>query len=199
MIVRSAKSAPAQKCSPWPARTTTRTSGSAPSSPNAFVSSCSMAMEMALRCSGRSSVTVATCPSRSTRTDGLLNDSDDVALLDDAALLDTDLRDRPCQRGFHGDLHLHRLEDHERIALCDGVALGDDDLPHVRDHLGEDLGHLYAPEPPDSTALRSGSAGRDSSARASAGSATSRPCIRTIVAAASTRFPFEDAISPLGR
>src|SRR5213593_3279139 len=111
MIVRSAKSAPAQKWSPSPASTTTRTSGSAPRSPSAVVSSPSMAMEIAFRCSGRSSVTVATCPSRATRTNALLDNGDDVTLLDDAALLDANLRDGARERRLHRDLHLHRLQD----------------------------------------------------------------------------------------
>src|SRR5438105_73609 len=123
----------------------------------------SMAIEMALRWSGRSSVTVATCPSRSTLTGGLLDNGDDVALLDDAALLDPDLLHGPRHGRLHGDLHLHGLEDHQGIALRDGVAGGHHDLPDVRHHLGLNLGH-------DNTALRSGSAGSERSARASEGS-----------------------------
>src|SRR5438093_433662 len=99
-MVRSEKSAPAQKCSPSPARTATRTAGSEPSSPKTAVICSSIAIEIALRRSGRSSVTVATWPSRSTRTSCLLNDRDDVALLDDAALLDPDLLHRPAERRF---------------------------------------------------------------------------------------------------
>src|SRR5437762_11346426 len=119
MIVRSAKSAPAQKCSPSPASTIARVSPSAPRSPNATVISRSIPMEIALRCSGLFRVTVATRPSRWTRSNPLLNDGDDIALLDDAALLDPNLLDRARNRGLHGDLHLHRLEDHERVALTD--------------------------------------------------------------------------------
>src|SRR5436309_14737260 len=116
MIVRSAKSAPAQRCSPSPARTIARAAPPAPSSANAEVISRSIAIEIALRCSGRLNVTVATCPSRSTSIDELLNDGDDVALLDDAALLHADLLDRARRRRLDGDLHLHGLEDHERFA-----------------------------------------------------------------------------------
>src|SRR5438270_5464216 len=106
MMVRSEKSAPAQKCSPSPESSTTRTSGSRPSSPKAFAIDSSMAIEIALRWSGRSNVTAATRPSRSTRTSVIrsLDHRDDVALLDDAAFLDPYLRDRAGHRRLHRDL-----------------------------------------------------------------------------------------------
>src|SRR3989442_15825837 len=110
MIVRSAKSAPAQKWAPSPASTIARVTPSAPSSPNAAVISRSIAIEIALRCSGLSRVTVATAPSRWIRRSELFDNGDDVALLDDAALLHPNLFDRSRERRLDGDLHLHRLE-----------------------------------------------------------------------------------------
>src|SRR5450759_2128998 len=59
-----ARSAPAQNAlSPAPVKTTTRTSGSFWHQRNAAARSRSMAPESGLRCSGRLSMTVATCPS----------------------------------------------------------------------------------------------------------------------------------------
>ena len=53
---------------------------------------------------------------------------DDVHLLDGAGVL-----------GEHRDLHLHRLEDHQRVTGGDLSAGLDEDLPHARHHLGVDL------------------------------------------------------------
>ena len=39
------------------------------------------------------------------------------------------------------DLHLHRLQDDQGVAVVDVVAFGRDHLPHVRDHLRADLSH----------------------------------------------------------
>src|SRR3954469_9072749 len=70
------------------------------------------------------------------------DDSDHVTFLYDVTLVDGQTGDGAVAFGQHRDLHLHRLEDDERVPVGDGVALGDHDLPDVRDHLGSDLGHL---------------------------------------------------------
>src|SRR5579872_660692 len=76
---------------------------------------------------------------------GLLHDGDGLSLLDHLALLDQDLADRPRHRGGHRDLHLHRLEDHQRVVLLDLLADLGDDLPQVADQLRLDLGHRAPP------------------------------------------------------
>src|SRR6187551_2674948 len=149
MTSSSAKSAPAQKSGPSPASTTTLVSWSAARPPSASTSSSIISELTALRCSGRASVIRATGPPRSTVISAIgvsLDDRDDVALLDDAALLDPDFLDDPAGGRLHRDLHLHRLQDDERVARLDRVAGGDHDLPDVGDHLGLDVhrrsGHL---------------------------------------------------------
>src|SRR5437764_10454659 len=52
----------------------------------------------------------------------LLEDNERVALGDRLALLDDDLLDDSGVLGLDRHLHLHRLEDHDRIALLDAVA-----------------------------------------------------------------------------
>src|SRR3954467_10817257 len=150
MTSSSAKSAPAQKSGPSPASTTTLVSRSAASPPRPSTSSSIISELTALRCSGRASVIRATGPPRSTVISGIVrarsfDDGDDVALLNDAALLHADFPDRPAGRRLHGDLHLPGLEDDERVALLHRVAGRDDDLPHVRDHLGLDVHPLRPP------------------------------------------------------
>ncbi len=54
----------------------------------------------------------------------------------------------PATLGQHRDLHLHRLEYHQRVAIGDVVALGGDDLPHIGDHFRADLGHAHLPLEP---------------------------------------------------
>src|SRR3954468_6911489 len=122
MTSSSAKSAPAQKSGPSPARTTTRVSWSAARPPRASTSSSIMSELTALRCSGRESVMWATDPPRSTRISAMpagisFDHRDDVALLDDATLLDANLRHRAAGGRLDGDLHLHGLEDDEGVAF----------------------------------------------------------------------------------
>src|SRR4029078_11995684 len=45
----------------------------------------------------------------------LLDDGDDVAFLDHVAWRDGDLADHSIHLGQHGDLHLHRLEQHQGV------------------------------------------------------------------------------------
>src|ERR1700733_16154128 len=72
----------------------------------------------------------------------LLDDGDEVALLDDVALGDGQLGEDPAALGQDRDLHLHRLEDDQRVTVFYGVALGGYDLPDVGDHFRVDLAHV---------------------------------------------------------
>jgi Thiamine pyrophosphate enzyme, C-terminal TPP binding domain len=75
-------------------------------------------------------------------TTGVLADlRDQVVFLYDVTLGHVQLGDRARILGEDGDLHLHRLEDDERVAVVDMVALGNEHLPHVRDHLRADFRH----------------------------------------------------------
>ena len=66
---------------------------------------------------------------------------DQLVFLNDVALGHVELGDGAALLGQDGDLHLHRLEDDEGVAVIDVVALGDQHLPHVRDHLRADFRH----------------------------------------------------------
>jgi hypothetical protein len=65
----------------------------------------------------------------------LLDLGDQIAFLDDVAFGDLDAHGASGLRD-HRDLHLHRLEDHQRVAVLDLLAFGDDDLPDIRDQFG---------------------------------------------------------------
>ena len=69
----------------------------------------------------------------------LFDNGDQVALLDDVALGHGQPRERARVLGEHRDLHLHGLQNHQRVTIGDGVALGRHDLPDVRHHLRPDL------------------------------------------------------------
>src|SRR5438874_12746942 len=77
-----------------------------------------------------------TCSAGSSRTSLpdaislLLEDNEGVPLGDGLALLAADLLDRPLVLGLDRHLHLHRLEDHERVALGYRLAHLALDLPH---------------------------------------------------------------------
>src|SRR3954449_2508719 len=68
-----------------------------------------------------------------------IEDDQDVALLDGLALLAPDLRHRAWVLGLARHLHLHRLEDDDRVALVHLVADGDLDLPHGSRDVGWDV------------------------------------------------------------
>src|SRR5919202_4655550 len=125
----AAKSAPAQNAGPAPLTRTTRTSSRASTSSRAETIAEQTSTDSALRACGRSSVSEAT-PSRSERSSSAmsLDHGDDVALLHDAPLGHLEQPDRARGRRLHRDLHLHGLEDADRVTLGNGVALGDDDL-----------------------------------------------------------------------
>src|SRR5256885_9843416 len=92
----------------------------------------------------RSRWNCSTRPTRSGRT-RLVDDRDQVALLDDIALVDRELLDHPVGLGEYRDLHLHRLENDQGVALGHLVPGVGDHLPHVGHHLGPDLlGHRPA-------------------------------------------------------
>ena len=74
-----------------------------------------------------------------------LDDGDQVAFLDDVALGHGQLGQGAVALGEDRDLHLHRLQDDQRVAVLPPVALGGHDLPHVRDHLRTDLGSRAPP------------------------------------------------------
>src|SRR5689334_19936813 len=77
-----------------------------------------------------------------------------VTLLDDGALGDGDLGDRTVHLRDHRDLHLHRLQDHQRVAVLDGVTLGHQHLVDVGHHLRAYLfGHRRS-SPSDSSGPR---------------------------------------------
>src|SRR4029077_3365311 len=75
----------------------------------------------------------------------LLDDGDGLPLLDHVAFFDEDLPDGARHRGGDRDLHLHGLEDHQRVVLLDLLADLGDDLPQIADQLGLDLGHRAPP------------------------------------------------------
>src|SRR5918996_1390988 len=139
------------------------------------------------------------------------DNGDDVAFLNDTALADVEFRHLAGRGRLHGDLHLHRLENADGVALLYLLTDRDDHLPDVGHHLGNDLlAHprslvTRAPSGADSggsersNALRSGGSASESISRACLGSATSRPDSSTTRAAASTRSPLDDAMSPPGR
>ena len=54
----------------------------------------------------------------------------------------------PAASADHGDLHLHRLQEHHDVADVDGVAHLDGHAQHVGHHLGEDLDALFAGHAP---------------------------------------------------
>src|SRR3954469_12421676 len=62
---------------------------------------------------------------------GRLDDGDRGARLDRVALLDGERGDPARLVGGDLVLHLHRLDDADELALLDGLALGDEHLPHV--------------------------------------------------------------------
>jgi very-short-patch-repair endonuclease len=67
---------------------------------------------------------------------------DEVALLDHVALVHGDLAHCAGDLADHRYLHLHRLEDHQRVSVADLVTGRGDDLPDIGHHLGPDLlGH----------------------------------------------------------
>src|SRR5438552_2211734 len=76
-------------------------------------------------------------PVSSSATSG--EDDQHVALVDGLALLAADLGDRAVVLGLDRDLHLHRLEDHQRVALVDLVTDRDLDLPDVAGDVGLDV------------------------------------------------------------
>src|SRR5919106_955853 len=139
------------------------------------------------------------------------DDGDDIAFLNDTTFADVELRDLAGRGRLHGDLHLHGLEYADGVALLYLLTKRDDYLPHVGHHLGNDfLAHprsfvTGAPSGADSggskrsKALRSGGSTSEIISRACLGSATSRPDSSTTRAAASTRSPLDDAMSPPGR
>src|SRR5580692_9182177 len=70
-----------------------------------------------------------------------VDDGDQVAFLDYVAFGDVHAGDRAGAFGDDRDLHLHRLEDDQGVAVVDLITFGRDHFPHVRDHLRADLSH----------------------------------------------------------
>src|SRR5689334_5808489 len=69
---------------------------------------------------------------------------DEVAGLDDIANGHTHLADGARYFGQHRNLHLHRLQQHQGVALADLIALVNNDLEHTGYDLGANiLGHLH--------------------------------------------------------
>src|SRR5689334_794670 len=69
-----------------------------------------------------------------------VEDNECVALRDGLPFLAHDLGDLAVVLGLDRHLHLHRLEDHERVALLDVVADPALDLPHGSGDVGLDVG-----------------------------------------------------------
>src|SRR4029078_348178 len=59
-----------------------------------------------------------------------VHDREDLALAHRVVLLHADLDDRALHLREHGDLHLHRFEDHQRVLIADRVAWLLEDLPY---------------------------------------------------------------------
>src|SRR4051812_34610416 len=70
----------------------------------------------------------------------VLENDQGIALVHRLALFAEDLLDGPGVLGLDGHLHLHRLEDHHRVALADAVAHFDLDLPDRAGDVGLDFG-----------------------------------------------------------
>src|SRR4051812_33387138 len=71
-----------------------------------------------------------------------VEDNERVAFRDRLPLLARDLLDRAVVLGLDGHLHLHRLEDHERVALLHLVADLALDLPDGSGDVGLHVGQL---------------------------------------------------------
>jgi hypothetical protein len=61
-----------------------------------------------------------------------------VTVVDYIACGDNDFRDRPCNVGQHGDLHLHRFQDHHWFVGSHCLSHFDLDLHNGRDEFGDD-------------------------------------------------------------
>ncbi len=81
----------------------------------------------------------------------LLEDDQRVALADRLALLAADLRDGARVFGLHGHLHLHRLENRDRVALLDRVAHRALDFPYRAGDMSLDVSHSTLQTPLAST------------------------------------------------
>src|SRR3984893_10633295 len=74
----------------------------------------------------------------------LVDDCDEVARPDHVADCDLYLGDRAGLLCVHGDLHLHRLQQHQGVPFADVITLGDHDLQHAGHDLRANvLGHYY--------------------------------------------------------
>src|SRR5262249_61000054 len=96
-----------------------------------------------------------------------------VAFADRLALLAEDLLDGPLVLGLDRDLHLHRLEDHDGVALLDRVADRDLDFPYVAGDVRLDIRHGAGQYPPWVTPSRSSS---PRATRPTGSAGRSRPC-----------------------
>src|SRR5436305_5027071 len=72
----------------------------------------------------------------------LLEDNERLALRDRLPFFAADLLHDPGVLGFDWHLHLHRFQDHDRVALCDGIPDLDLDLPDGARDMGLDLGQF---------------------------------------------------------
>src|ERR1700730_14187135 len=76
----------------------------------------------------------------------LLEHDERIALADGLALGADDLRDGAGVFGLDGHLHLHRLEDRNRVALLDRVADRTLDFPDGARDVGLNNSHLKPPD-----------------------------------------------------
>src|SRR5665647_2151455 len=78
------------------------------------------------------------CPADRHTASGGFDHRDGVALVDHVALVDRHLGDDTGDLGRHGDLHLHGLQDDERVVGFDDVTGTGHDLPDAGDHFRHD-------------------------------------------------------------
>src|SRR5665647_1880637 len=78
------------------------------------------------------------CPADRHTASGGFDHRDGVALVDHVALVDRHLGDDTGDLGRHGDLHLHGLQDHERVVGLNDVPGTGHDLPDAGDHFRHD-------------------------------------------------------------
>src|SRR5580693_644632 len=84
-------------------------------------------------------------PGMSPGTPALFDDGNQVAFLNHVTLGHGELGEGALALGKDRDLHLHGLQDDQRVPVSYLIAFGRHDLPHVRDHLRADLGHHMPP------------------------------------------------------
>src|SRR5664279_3436995 len=94
-------------------------------------------LEMTSRVTPGAGSSIRSCPAEE-----LFEDNERVALGHGLTLAAADLLDDAGIFGLDRHLHLHRFENHDRIALVDGVANLNLDLPHGTGDVRFDVGQI---------------------------------------------------------